>query len=106
MNEIEQYRKASAEWMGRKLDAKGAIIYESTVSVRIYWHPDIDANQMLMVLEWLRKQCYNIHIIINLDIIEIRLYDDENDPEHCYLNNGKDLFKVTMKAFMEYIKSE
>jgi len=87
--EINEYRKQSAKRMGFTLskdkyygDKNHAFILE------VNWLPNQNANQMLMVWEWLKKN--------DKDVI-YRAFNDS-------MRNNKDIKLTTMKAFMEYIK--
>ena len=55
------------------------------------WHPDKDANQMLMVWEWLREQ--------NARTTLTRIADS-------WLINKEDIKLATMKYSMEFIKTK
>ena len=70
MKEIQEYRKASAEWMGLpnwNITISNEITYDELnkdgipTSVK-YWHPDTDANQREMIEDKLIEQ--GIHIDI------------------------------------------
>ena len=93
MNEIQEYRKASAE----------ALEFEIAS-----WQPDTDLNQMGMIEDWLIKNkwwpaylwlplCGEWQVTISAD----------NKPigQGYFEGNNKSKSIAFMKAFMEYIKS-
>lgn len=83
---IKDYRQSSAEALG-VLNEGYKIIEDGVVSfMGKRWQPDVDANQMLMVWEWLRDEADH-------------LFDEV--IFHQYLK-GKDIKLATAKAFMEY----
>lgn len=78
-NELHEYREQS---------------YEKVKPLEtgfLMWRPDKDANQMLMVWEWLKKTGGR------KEVIPIFL---------AYVSKDESLFDATMKAFMEYIKQK
>jgi len=89
----QEYRKKSAEMLG----ILGAA-YESyqVKPGNLLWQPDKDANQMLMVWKWLRKQGFP-----NRKVISKRV----NDITHSFWYQGEDIKLATMKAFIEYINN-
>ena len=94
---IQEYRKASAEALNITIDKKKRRIRIDGIWLpETYWQPDKDANQMLMVWDWLKKQknkYYNVATIVGR-IVESYAYFDG------------DLFEGTMSRFMEYIKNK
>ncbi len=87
---IQEYRKTSAETLGNEMVTTISEGLCMKINGQfIPWQPDKDANQMLMVWEWLRKQKRTVAI---LEIIDEYIFFDET------------LFDATMKAFMEYIE--
>ncbi len=108
MNKIQEYRKASAEAL--EIDPiehhwlKGWVILVKIKGHRIEWHPDIDANQMLKVWEWLMKQgCF-----LNIDNWDINSpYRVTFATENGLKKGGHESVLIaTMKAFMEFIKTK
>ena len=105
---IQEYRKASA----KKCFHHKSIRYLHEIEIiEVYynnewhiWQPDKDANQMLMVWEWMMKQNnhWNISFNSNGYLLEASIIK----PYNIYFEEGFDDIKLaTMKAFMEYIKS-
>ena len=58
------------------------------------WHPDKDANQMLMVWEWLRENVPNGIMLHGILVSVLNQFRD-----------GGDIKLTTMKCFMQYIKT-
>jgi len=89
-NKITEYRKASAKALGFKninIYANDNVeVWDN--HIRLIWQPDKDANQMLMVLDWLREQKVG-----SLKLLKI--FD-----KYC---NGADMKVETTEAFMEFI---
>ena len=108
MNEqIQEYRKASAEALG--VDWKEDQMSGLPIHLRSpKWHPDTDANQMLMVWDWLRKEegrgidCSATSKII---FVTIWKWFHKNGGDK-YMGEGKDIKLATMKAFMEWQRKE
>ena len=97
--EIQKYRKATAEAL-ELID----VYYEEnefsdTDQFRL-WQPDKDANQMLMVWEWLKDRRPEIMISIYPDIVYYAIFPEIN--EETIEASDKDIKLATMKAFMEY----
>lgn len=106
---VTEYRKASAEALGLEIifgrvvvrDKKGNNI-SNQWNAYGDWEPEKDANQMLMVWEWLIEQeCF-----LNID-----KWGDTSPWRFTAatekgLNKGgdNDIKLATMKAFMEFIK--
>ena len=87
----QEYRKASAEALGHKdiSEPQATAIIVLIDGVIYEWQPDKDANQMLMVLDWMRDN-------------DIKIMDIWAE---WYYHNA-DIKLATMKAFMSYIKQQ
>ena len=107
--EIQEYRKASAEALGlqiyRVTDKLVEVVLrlpDQPYDTNGEWQPDKDANQMLMVWEWLKDQGHGVYIEYYYDdpklIVSIwngtRRFDSEEESS---------LLIAFMKAFMEYL---
>ena len=91
---IQEYRKKSAEALGFDTYLKNldTLWWRSSEHGIIKWQPDKDANQMLMVWEWWsEKERYGY------------IFDSVYDE---ILEDDINVLLATMKAFMEYIKSQ
>ena len=87
--EVLEYRKVSAEVLGKPQLPKfklGPFTYGDN------WHPDTDANQMLMVWELIKKDRKEGLAIFMEAIMQWYVKD-------------ADIKLATMKAFMKYINS-
>jgi hypothetical protein len=106
---IQEYRIKSAEMLGFKFIERepfgpDRIDKEDGEWMWFHnWFPDQNADQMLMVWEYLSKQGYRIHISTGpaIDMLEL-YYDRYKIFEEIDWNS---IFDATMKAFMEYVKS-
>jgi len=106
---IQEYRKKSAEMLGIQLTKYGIILgsqrpIKGLKSIIQLWHPESDADQMLMVWEWLNTE-------INLTIEWLPLSRKWNICLYAKRDNyaypdgtDTDIKLATMKAFMRYIK--
>ena len=100
--EIQEYRKASAKKLSNKyqfdfkfwLMSKIIRIYHNPIDGEwIEWSPDTDANQMLIVWDWLEEQGYK----------GIEALDDIIAK---YLVTKTDIKLATMNTFMEFIETK
>ncbi len=88
---IQEYRKVSAEAIGLIVtEFSTGIVTRYKDGTYINWYPDTDANQMLMVWDWMRTSGKRK---ILREIFE------------NYLVFKDTLELATMKAFMEYTKN-
>jgi len=107
---VEEYRKASAEALGwyikhNSFDGDSYYSQDGTHQYRVKdWHPDIDANQMLMVWYWLIKEgntveSYNEGNYYHVDIEKIK---EDGRLEGLWDNQDTSILLAIMKTFMEY----
>ncbi len=101
---IQEYRKASAEALG--VDWKEDQMSGLPIHLRSpKWHPDTDANQMLMVKRWLAKQGVSTLSQYGRDgIVYFQILQD--DPYGLWSGQDRDELLATMKAFMEWQRKE
>jgi len=95
MNEIQQYRKQSAEWMGCSEE------YEEN-GIIVKWLPDQDVKQMAMMLKQVLKSSWQVYIFAEANgeyWIRFKCIDRETIQEF-----SDTLETAFMKAFMEYLK--
>ena len=105
MNEIIEYRKATAEALGLK-----KVIFEDDDRFDTFrlWHPDTDHNQMAMVEDWLIEHGIRISYEYRIDrsIInewECGIIRKTDKGRYAYDKSKLIAFR---KAFMSYIKPE
>ncbi len=107
--QIQEYRKASAEKLGLKEWAKDSLMVWIVKDVKYtLWHPDKDANQREMIEDWLIEQGYFITMHRSQAIKKtwaIAIGKDET-LNHFYKGEDKSKSVAFMKAFMEYIKQK
>ncbi len=102
MNDILEYRKASAEWMGKKPQfIRG---FGKIHMITEYWQPDQDANQREMIEDWLIEQGYFITMHRSQAIKKIWAVAIGKDETLNLFYRGEDKSKSVafMNAFMEW----
>ena len=107
MNEqIKEYRKASAEALfHHKLIRHSIELCEVRYRNEWHiWHPDTDADQMLMVWEYLLKQGCILSIYHWGETSPWRFY--VGTESKISKGGDKSIFIATMKAFMEWQRKE
>lgn len=116
MNEILEYRKASAEVLGfdfyknPKLSEPFFVLIDNgeETSSPVTWQPDTDLNQMGMIEDWLIEQ--GCSFIIESPYKQrkewyIKIYGYKSAiPQGVKKDKSKPI--AFMKAFMEYIKTK
>jgi len=109
MNKIQQYRKASAEWMGvkeHKIIGGGTFIqYPNKVTDLGGWHPDQDHNQMAMMIDKLRENGCQISFYCHKDIYMCRITHDPSMENETELWGNETMLIIFMKAWSKYYKS-
>ena len=109
MNEITEYRKASAE----ALNLMGEVPYyiEDHNNDFTLWQPDIDANQREMIEDWLIKQGCETYCSIHRTSLtktvqyDYRIVNDETDNRAIKISQESKSMSF-MKVFMKYIKTK
>ena len=97
----KEYRIKSAEALGLLvIEIDGAIITVQINGIRVIWNPIEDANQMLMVWDWLIKTGCLIQAEGDRKDWEILFFFTADSP--CFRANNKDIKLATAEAFMEY----
>ena len=119
MNEINEYRKATAEWLGKKLkefiwDDELFLIPEDSDPIIddeiSFWYPDIDANQQNMIKAELIKQGFTLYIFIEgenevwIRLVHVRknIHIDTMDDSGLACESE---FIAFRKAFMEFYET-
>jgi len=102
MNEIIEYRKATAEALGLK-----KVIFEDDDRFDTFrlWHPDTDHDQMAMVEDWLWDKGFTIGLIRNQLIQETQAYIAKGASKF-YEGFDESKSIAFMKAFMSYYKTK
>ena len=105
----EEYYQMTAKELGLKTrmsawpEKSGQLCYYPNPDNLLYyipWHPDEDANQMLMVWDQLKEQGCKIEIHINKVLYTCEIVQ----PNMIFFYaDGKSLFTATQKAFEAYI---
>jgi len=102
MNEIIEYRKATAEALGLK-----KVIFEDDDRFDTFrlWHPDTDHDQMAMVEDWLWDKGFTIGLIRNQLIQETQAYIAKGASKF-YEGFDESKSIAFRKAFMKYYKTK
>ena len=116
MNEIEQYRKASAEWMGFKIEDNpllGKVYRKYNIEFIIKvkdWKPNLkeNAHQMGMIEDKLIEEGYGITYAKWPDdsFWYVHLWGKEKVSKQIALGRNKSKSIAFMKAFMSYLDSQ
>ena len=105
MNEIIEYRKATAEALGLK-----KVIFEDDDRFDTFrlWHPDTDHNQMAMVKKLLIDQGYRILMDLYSTEKKVFIYPHgiKGSSYDCYEFSDKSELTAFRKAFMKYYKTK
>jgi len=111
MNEIQEYRKASAEALGfdfyknPKLSEPFFVLIDNgeETSSPVVWHPDSNVNQMLMIEDWLIDQgcAITYNGIAKRKSWIIRKLNQEKLFKIFIHKEDKSKLIAFMKAFME-----
>ena len=114
MNEITEYRKATAEALGAvmnyahgliKLQGKMYRTDETPAYAYPLWIPDTDHDQMAMVEDWLWDKGFTIGLIRNQLIQETQAYIAKGASKF-YEGFDESKSIAFMKAFMSYYKTK
>jgi len=109
--EIQEYRKVSAEVLGHKdiSEPKATAIIVLIDGVIYEWQPDLDANQMLMVWDWIIDQGGDIRFRLSWWFGKRENKRPENIFELYskgkFTGENSDIRLATAKAFMTYYKT-
>ena len=119
MNEITEYRKATAEALGFKIAGYGYLspgCYEhrayykggSQICDVGDWHPDTDHDQMAMVKKLLFDQGYRILMDLYSTEKKVFIYPHgiKGSSYDCYEFSDKSELTAFRKAFMKYYKTK
>ena len=109
----QNYHKASAEALGLHAIKYEGKVYANTSEneIKKIWQPDLDANQMLMVWDWLREQGYAIRAD---DSSIVSAKGDREKYWYVHIRKGlnivaigrdADILLATAEAFMSYYET-
>jgi len=108
MNEIQQYRKDSAEWMGFRIEKFKDEINVYLESYTAIWHPDQYHNQMHMMIDKLKKDGAGYKIMGSKAEGDVfKIFDRCDLPRRdvkMFKGHDKDIRIAFMKAWSEYYK--
>ena len=108
MNEIYEYRKASAEALGYTWCLKGflSVVYDKDDGSMILWEPDEDANQREMIEDFLLRE-HGLDILMRFEQdsgpVWLAEFWRRGRPKDIYVTSEDKSKPIAfMKAFMEY----